>query len=193
MHGLPTLVGQSPVITRSSGTIRIAAATIATAKTNSRIASANFMRPAPAQGQPLAPPYHSRRSDAGNRDTTGTQHGRSITLPERCRHAGALRPGDKRSADKISVPSIGNAGEYIAMFNRITLSAVSAAVLLSFVCVGNASAAGGCGPGFHRGPYGGCRINGGAVVVRPPVGVPAPVVCTAGLRWHPRLRRCVVR
>ena len=28
--------------------------------------------------------------------------------------------------------------------------------------------AGGCGPGFHRGPYGGCRANRG-VVVRPPV------------------------
>jgi hypothetical protein len=36
----------------------------------------------------------------------------------------------------------------------------------------------GCGPGFHRGPGGGCRPNGGAVVVvRPPVVVrPAPVV-----------------
>ena len=29
--------------------------------------------------------------------------------------------------------------------------------------------AGGCGPGFHRGPYGGCRANRGPVVVRPPV------------------------
>jgi hypothetical protein len=26
--------------------------------------------------------------------------------------------------------------------------------------------AGGCGPGFHRGPYGGCRPNGGPVLVR---------------------------
>jgi len=25
--------------------------------------------------------------------------------------------------------------------------------------------AGGCGPGFHRGPYGGCRPNGEVVVV----------------------------
>ena len=24
--------------------------------------------------------------------------------------------------------------------------------------------AGGCGPGFHRGPNGGCRVNGGAYV-----------------------------
>ncbi len=29
--------------------------------------------------------------------------------------------------------------------------------------------AGGCGIGFHRGPYGGCRPNGGAVVVGAPV------------------------
>jgi len=32
--------------------------------------------------------------------------------------------------------------------------------------------AGGCGPGFHRGPYGGCRPNAyrpPVVVVRPPV------------------------
>lgn len=29
--------------------------------------------------------------------------------------------------------------------------------------------AGGCGPGMHRGPRGGCRMNRGAVVVRPPV------------------------
>jgi hypothetical protein len=30
------------------------------------------------------------------------------------------------------------------------------------------------------------------VVVAPAVVVPAPVVCGVGLRWHPRLRRCVV-
>lgn len=29
--------------------------------------------------------------------------------------------------------------------------------------------AGGCGRGFHRGPYGGCRVNRGVVVVRPGV------------------------
>ena len=34
-----------------------------------------------------------------------------------------------------------------------------------------AEAAGGCGPGWHRGPYGGCQPNRRAVVVRP-----APVV-----------------
>lgn len=35
--------------------------------------------------------------------------------------------------------------------------------------------AGGCGPGFHRGPYGGCRANRG-VVVRAPVVVVRPAV-----------------
>ena len=37
------------------------------------------------------------------------------------------------------------------------LSAASAAILLSLFYIGSASAAGGCGPGFHRGPYGGCQ------------------------------------
>ena len=73
------------------------------------------------------------------------------------------------------------------------LSATSAAILLSLVSLDSASAAGGCGPGFHRGPYGGCRANAGPVVVVPaaPV-VVAPVVCRGGFRWHPRLRRCAV-
>lgn len=30
--------------------------------------------------------------------------------------------------------------------------------------------AGGCGPGFHRGPMGGCRRNGGPIVRRCPPG-----------------------
>jgi hypothetical protein len=44
----------------------------------------------------------------------------------------------------------------------------------------SANAAGGCGPGFHRGPYGGCRPNGGVVVV--------PRVCPRGFAW--RAGRC---
>jgi hypothetical protein len=49
--------------------------------------------------------------------------------------------------------------------------------------------AGGCGPGFHRGPYGGCRRNGyysgvyyGGAVVAPGAVVPPVVVA-------PRCRR----
>jgi hypothetical protein len=75
------------------------------------------------------------------------------------------------------------------------LSAASAAILLSLVSMDSASAAGGCGPGFHPNPYGRCVPNGRPVVVVPaaPVVVaPAPVVCSGGFRWHPRLRRCVV-
>jgi len=79
------------------------------------------------------------------------------------------------------------------------LRLLSAAFLLSLVCVQSASAEGGCGIGFHRGPYGGCRPNGGpvvvvpgAAVVAPAVVVPAPVVCGPGYRWHPGYRRCVV-
>jgi hypothetical protein len=65
----------------------------------------------------------------------------------------------------------------------------------TFVDIGSASAAGGCGPGWHRGPYGGCRVNrgpvvvvpGGPVVVERPV-VVAPRVCPVGFVW--RYGRC---
>ena len=83
------------------------------------------------------------------------------------------------------------------------LAAATSMTLLA--CVDTASAAGGCGPGFHRGPYGGCRPNAvvvepaapvvvapAPVVVAPTVVAPAAVVCGAGHRWHPGLRRCVV-
>jgi len=60
---------------------------------------------------------------------------------------------------------------------------------------GSASAEGGCGPGFHRGPYGGCRPNRGDVVVVPgAVVVERPVVvvpgrgCPIGFAW--RYGRC---
>lgn len=79
------------------------------------------------------------------------------------------------------------------------LSATLAAISLSFVSVHAANAAGGCGIGFHRGPYGGCRPNaavvvpGAPVVVAPgPVVVRPPMVCGPGYRWHPGYRRCVV-
>ena len=45
---------------------------------------------------------------------------------------------------------------------------------------------GGCGPGWHRGPYGGCVANRGVVVVqRPPVVVvrPGPRVCPYRMVW----------
>ena len=59
--------------------------------------------------------------------------------------------------------------------------------------------AGGCGPGFHRGPYGGCRRNGyygGAYYGAPGVAVAPGVVVTApGVAVGPRIvgpscRRC---
>ncbi len=78
-------------------------------------------------------------------------------------------------------------------------SAAAAGLLLSLACVHDASAEGGCGPGFYRGPYGGCRpyrapvvvVPGAPVVVAPAVVAP-PIVCGPGYRWHPRWRRCVV-
>jgi hypothetical protein len=97
---------------------------------------------------------------------------------------------------------------------------VTCAVLASSLATFSAQAAGGCGPGFHRGPLGVCVANGPAiivapaapvVVVAPPVVVAAPappavviapaapavvvapaVVCGRGLRWHPGFRRCIV-
>ncbi len=59
---------------------------------------------------------------------------------------------------------------------------------------GAADAAGGCGLGFHRGPYGGCRPNRGVVVVaprvveRPVVVVPRGRICPIGFSW--RYGRC---
>ncbi|SFJ99250.1 hypothetical protein [Bradyrhizobium sp. Gha] len=69
-----------------------------------------------------------------------------------------------------------------------------AAAMLASAVVGfseAASAAGGCGPGWYRGPYGGCRPMGRAVVVAPapvvvapPVVVARPRVCPYGFRWY---------
>jgi hypothetical protein len=103
---------------------------------------------------------------------------------------------------------------------RTFYSSVTCAVLLSSLAAVSAQAAGGCGPGFHRGLLGVCVANGPAViiapaapavVVAPPVVVAAPapaavvvapaapavvvapaVVCGRGFRWHPGFRRCVV-
>src|ERR1700738_4837495 len=55
--------------------------------------------------------------------------------------------------------------------------------------------AGGCGVGFHRGPYGYCVPNG-RVIVPPPVAVAPPVVigprgCPPGYRLGPYGRRCL--
>jgi hypothetical protein len=67
-----------------------------------------------------------------------------------------------------------------------------AAVMLASAVVGfseAASAAGGCGPGWYRGPYGGCRpmaARGPVVVVEPApaVVVVRPRVCPYGFRWY---------
>jgi hypothetical protein len=78
-------------------------------------------------------------------------------------------------------------------------SIAAGALLLSLAGIQDASAEGGCGAGFYRGPYGGCHPYRGPVVVAPvapvvvaPAVVAPPVVCGVGYRWHPRWRRCVV-
>jgi hypothetical protein len=75
------------------------------------------------------------------------------------------------------------------------VAALVAGTLASFSA---ANAAGGCGPGWHRGPYGGCQPNRRAVVVtprafmvapRPVVVVPRARVCPYGSVWrHGRCR-----
>ena len=52
---------------------------------------------------------------------------------------------------------------------KILLGATIAAGA-ALMAISSADAAGGCGPGFHRGPLGGCRVNGGPGIV---VGGPA--------------------
>jgi hypothetical protein len=55
--------------------------------------------------------------------------------------------------------------------------------------IGSASAEGGCGPGFHRNPYGECRPNRGPVVVVPGAVVVVPGrACPMGFAW--RYGRC---
>ncbi|WP_407175205.1 GCG_CRPN prefix-to-repeats domain-containing protein [Bradyrhizobium sp. STM 3562] len=55
---------------------------------------------------------------------------------------------------------------------------------------GAANAAGGCGPGFHRGAYGACRPNYGPPprVYGPRVVVPPHRFCPRGFVW--RFGRC---
>jgi hypothetical protein len=59
---------------------------------------------------------------------------------------------------------------------------------------GAANAAGGCGPGWHRGPYGGCVANRRVVVVERPatavVVMPRARICPYGTVW--RYGRCRV-
>jgi len=73
---------------------------------------------------------------------------------------------------------------------------VAALLAGSLAGLSAASAAGGCGPGFHRGPYGRCVGNRGVIVVRPPVVVerrpivvvPRGRICPMGFAW--RYGRC---
>jgi hypothetical protein len=70
-------------------------------------------------------------------------------------------------------------------------AAVVATTIVGFGA--SANAAGGCGPGFHRGPYGGCRANvvrrAPVVVYRAPVVVvPRARICPYGMVW--RYGRC---
>jgi hypothetical protein len=90
----------------------------------------------------------------------------------------------------------------------VGLRLMSAAAIFFSLAWVQASAEGGCGFGFHRGPNGSCRMNPGitvapaeiyhAPVARPPVVAPTPVgrspeVCGVGTRWNSLSRRCEAR
>jgi hypothetical protein len=92
--------------------------------------------------------------------------------------------------------------------NMVGLRLMSAAAIFFSLAWVQASAEGGCGFGFHRGPNGSCRMNPGitvapaeiyhAPVARPPVVAPTPVgrspeVCGVGTRWNSLSRRCEAR
>lgn len=65
------------------------------------------------------------------------------------------------------------------------LFAAAVLVTTAFAGMSAAEAAGGCGPGWHRGPYGGCVRNRGEVVV-----VPGAVVVERPIVVEPRGRGC---
>lgn len=82
---------------------------------------------------------------------------------------------------------------FAAAFVAASLASFGAASAMPVAPASGASAdviqvAGGCGPGFHRGPYGGCRANRGVVVVRPPV--VRPRVVRSCRYWAPGRRVC---
>ena len=83
------------------------------------------------------------------------------------------------------------------------LKTFSAALVIAatLAAASSASAAGGCGWGAHRGPYGGCRANGSgpvyvaprrAVLVTPCAVIYAPLgrACPYGYHLGPQGRRC---
>jgi len=77
----------------------------------------------------------------------------------------------------------------------VRLFAAILVTLVSLAAFSSAYAEGGCGWGWHRGPYGGCRANGsGPVYVAPGYVAPRPaavvVVPGAGVVYAPAGRAC---
>jgi hypothetical protein len=66
-----------------------------------------------------------------------------------------------------------------------TISAVLV-IAATLAAASSAGAAGGCGWGYHRGPYGGCRANGSGPVYVAPRG---PVVVAPGGVVYARVGR----
>src|SRR3954470_23257389 len=65
---------------------------------------------------------------------------------------------ESRGVKHVPLPHHGAACTKGENMKRLFASVLLAGTLAG---LGAAEAAQGCGPGFHRGPYGGCRPNGG--------------------------------
>src|SRR5947209_765170 len=89
----------------------------------------------------------------------------------------------------VSLPSLrGAAYGPTSTGEKMKYLFITAVIASTFAGLSAASAAGGCGIGFHRGPYGGCRPNGVVVVgprvvARPVVVVPRARICPLGFVW----------
>jgi hypothetical protein len=64
---------------------------------------------------------------------------------------------DAYSRDRFFSGGDNRKSREVSLMRLNAMSAASVAILLSLVFLDSASAEGGCGPGFHRTPYGRCR------------------------------------
>jgi hypothetical protein len=70
-----------------------------------------------------------------------------------------------------------------------TLTAIGLASVVALAAVSPAQARQGCGPGYHRGPYGHCRPNAGQQVFVVGQYYPGRGYWYQGRWWHNRYRR----
>ena len=148
-------------------------------------------------------PYSDQANPGKVPSPLDSQHGRFRVRAEDARPGMTTALGWRIRGCRIARVESWSARREAAQDKGENMKTLFAGVLLAATLAGfgAAEAAQGCGPGFHRGPYGGCRPNGGAVIVAPRVVAPrivvapAPVVvvrpgrvCPYGFAW--RYGRC---